>query len=428
MKTKSLIKLTETLNKNEGASFIAIIAMLVIMSVMGGVFSSVMGRWKISAPTTINSNKAFYLAETAAMFALQDAKYRFFSVDATSTPPGEPLFPAATTGTRSAPYIVSFSSTETAEYWIERPYPSANTISANEIPPNAINVDEYPSGTHRGLNDDEKSGADDDVVDDDLDDPGNDSLYTIIATGKVIRDGTPVAKRQIKIRATITDSSGDPIDPGIHAEGSIRGSGSGAFQIWQDGLDVATDAPSVTFSNGTYADSGSGQYSGSRTDVVYQATAFDPPDLDEEFFKAIATDQGHANPSISNGSIYPVGSSSYYYDAPTNTMPNVTYISGDLDVNNVMLYGIYYITGAVTMQGNMHVEGIIIGNSTIKLSASNAASDPHLDGGIIQLGSGQVWGAGNPSTIQINDDFFDALNTSIPIITVQSLHEAVSAN
>ena len=73
----------------------------------------------------------------------------------------------------ATPYVVLSNGTETAEYWIERPYPSLNTY-----------VDEYPSGTHRGNNDDDITvGTDDDVVDDDTDD-GNSTLYTIIATGK----------------------------------------------------------------------------------------------------------------------------------------------------------------------------------------------------------------------------------------------------
>ncbi|MGR3302909.1 MAG: hypothetical protein ACUZ8I_10465, partial [Candidatus Scalindua sp.] len=128
MTTKSLKRFTEILKRNEGLSLIAIVALMVIMAVMGGVFSQIMGRWTLSAPATINSTRAYYLAETAAMFAMQDAKYRFFSKDAA----GIPLFPSTTTGTRSAPYIVSSSSTETAEFWIERPYlPGTSPYSTN---------------------------------------------------------------------------------------------------------------------------------------------------------------------------------------------------------------------------------------------------------------------------------------------------------
>ncbi|MCP4272211.1 MAG: hypothetical protein GY781_09625 [Gammaproteobacteria bacterium] len=399
------------------------------MSIMGGVFTSIMGGWKLSAPLTINSNKAYYLAETAAMFALQDAKHRFFSTKTDGTP----IFPHETTGIRTDPYIVSDSGTETAEYWIERPYfAGTSPYSTNStVDLNRGNNDDIITGT----NDDEDVDDDDDddtTVDGttDVNSDGFSDVYTIIATGKIKRGTATIAKRQIKIKATITDNNAAPVDSGIHVEGSLEGSGSGAFKIWQDGQTVATDTPVVTFSNGTYATSNDAPYSGSRAGVVYQPPAdSDPPDLDEEFFKAIAADQAHTNPSPPNNSTYPVGSSSFYYDAPTNTIPNVTYINGDLITNNVTLYGVYYVTGLVRMQGNMHVEGIIIGNSTIKLSASSAASDPHLEGGIIQFGgTGHIWGAGNPSTIQINDAFFDALNNTIPDIRIQSFQEAMSAN
>ncbi len=403
MTTKSLKKFTELLHRNEGISLTPIIVIMVLMSIMGGVFTSIMGGWKVSAPLTVNSNKAFFQAETAAMFALQDAQYRFYSKDAG----GNSLFNFGTS--TAVPYVVSSVTTgnitEEADYWFEMP--------------NAF--DDVITGTN-----------DDTLPDDDDDDSSNPTRYTIVATGTVKLNGATTAKRQIKIKADITDNSGDPIDPGIHAEGSLRGSGSGAFQIWQDGLDVGTDTASVAFSNSICATSSDPPSScpdnSCRAGVVYQSPAYPAPVLDEEFFKAIAADQGHTNPSISNNSTYPVGSSSYYYDAPTNTMPNITYISSGLSVNNVTLYGIYYVTGAVAMQGNVHIEGIIIGKSTIKLSASGAASDPHLEGGIIQLGSGQIWGAGNPSTVQINDAFFDAMNNTMPVIDVQSWQEAVSAN
>ncbi len=434
MKTKSLKKLVRMLSKNEGISLIPIIVIMVLMSIMGGVFTSIMGGWKLSAPVTINSNKAYYLAETAAMFALQDAKYRFFSTKADGTP----IFPHETTGIRTDPYIVSDSGTETAEYWIERPYFDPFPFSTNfTVDLGRGNNDDIITGTN-----DDEDDSDDDSDDDDItaaNDVNSDSysdVYTIIATGKVIRGTATVAKRQIKIKATITDNIDNPVDSGIHAEGSIRGGGTDAFRIWMNGLDVGTDTASVAFSSSIYATSADGQASGSRTDVVYQPPEdSDPPDLDEEFFKAIATDQVHYNPTISAGSTYPVSSTSFYYhnvDTDYNT-PNITYIDGDLGntatpLNGVTLYGIYYVTGDIVLEGNIKVKGILIGNNNIKLSASGAA-DPHLEGGIIQLGSGgQVWGAEDPTTVLINDVFFDALNNTVPNITIQSFQEAMSAN
>ena len=76
MTKKSLKKFTVLLNRNEGIAILPIIVVMVLMSIMGGIFSHTMGLWKRSAPATINSMKAYRLAETAAMFALQDASYQ----------------------------------------------------------------------------------------------------------------------------------------------------------------------------------------------------------------------------------------------------------------------------------------------------------------------------------------------------------------
>ncbi len=160
--------------------------------------------------------------------------------------------------------------------------------------------------------------------------------------------------------------------------------------------------------------------------MVYQAPDEDPPDLDEEFFKVMAVYQGHYNPTIVDN--YP--NSSYYYVTPTNTIPNITYISGDLSpCNNKTIYGIYWVKGDVYLGGNWQLNGIIICEGDAKMNGGGSVEDPNMDGGIIQYGSSkQLWTAENPSITQINNDFFDALNNTIPIITVQSWQETVSAN
>ncbi len=404
MKIKFLKKLAGKLNRNEGISLTPIIAIMVIMSIMGGVFTSIMGNWKVSAPVTINSSKAYYLAETAAMFALQDAKNKFFSVNASLTP----LYPSTTTGTRSAPYVVSSSSTESSEYWIERPYPSANT-----------SVDEYPIGTHRGNNDDDTTGVDDDVVDDDGDDSSHDpdpKLYTIIATGKVLRGGNTVAKRQVKIKATITDNGGAPVEPGIHTTGEIHGSGPG-FNIFNSN---PTPTATVTYGNGP-ADT---IVAGSETDLIYRSD----PELEEDVFRAMAQGQGNYFPGDfpSNPPTDPYPNGSFYLDAPTNTIPNVVFIEGSFAINGSDTFnGIFYVKGSTTaLNGNYQVNGILISAGDISMNGS--PQDPDINGGIIHTGN-TITANGNPN-VSINEDFFDALNASIPVITIQSLQEAVSAN
>ena len=192
-------KFIRKLNRSEGLSIIPIIVIMVIMSVMGGVFKSIIDNWKISAPMTINSKKAYYLAETAATFAIREAKNRFYS--------GSFNFGTST----AAPYVVSSVTTgnvtEVADYWFEMP----------------------------GLSDDVTTGVNDDIVDDDLDDISNPDRHTIIATGRVNIGGTTVAKRQIKLFVNITPTPLTGLGPGVHTDGAIGGNGNAGYDMYLDG-------------------------------------------------------------------------------------------------------------------------------------------------------------------------------------------------
>lgn len=423
MKIKFLKKLAGKLSRNEGISLTPIIAIMVIMSIMGGVFTSIMGNWKVSAPVTINSSKAYYLAETAAMFALQDAKNRFFSVDNTGTP----SFPSTTTGTRAVPYVVSSSSTESSEYWIERPYLSTSPHSTNS----AVDLD-------RGNNDDAKTLTDDDIDDDDDDD--NDTLiygnptdvsspsdsfsdvYTIIATGKVKRAGVVVAKRQVKIKATIVPNTNADVAPGVHTEGAISGTGPPNNSHFD--MDNPTSGANVTYGNGDslpLAPTSPGGFA-DENGIVYR----DKPNLDSEVFKAMAIDQGHYHASDFPASDdYPNGS--YYY---SGSVPNIVYVDGNLTINgNKVIYGVYWITGNTTVfNGNYQVNGIIICEGDLTMNGGGSQT-PNMDGGIIQYGtSSTLTGNGNPVDIDINEQFFTDMNNALPIVRVVSSQEAVSAN
>jgi hypothetical protein len=413
MTIKSLKKFTVLFNRNEGGSLIPIVMIMVVMALMGGVFTSIMGVWKQSAPVTINSKRASYLAETAATYALKDASYRFFSVDADSTPPGKPLYPSATTGTKSAPFFVVNNGTETAQYWIERPYRSFNT-----------SVDEYPSGVHRGDNDDDGVDDDDDGVDDDDDDGSKDSKdpdmkrrYTIIATGKVIKDGITVAKRQVKVKAIISDNSVAELKPGVHTDGHICGTGSN-----QNHFDI--DNP-TTGANVTYDIDCDTPTSGSEDDLIYRPSK----QLDANMFKAMAQDQGHYIDIVGSWTVpddYPNGS--YYY---TGNVPNFIFVEGDVSlIGNRTIYGVYWIAGNTDtdFSGGCQLNGIFICHGDINMNGGGAAS-PNLNGGIISYGDlNNLTGSGSPVDIEINEDFFSALNSAMTIVTVESWQESVSAN
>lgn len=395
MKTKSLKKFTETLNRSEGISLIAIITLLVIMSIMGGVFSSVMGRWKISAPTNINSSKAIYLAEAAAMFALQDAQYRFYGG-------------SFNYGTNDSPHVVSSSSTEEANYWFERP--------------DLDDDDDDDSTSDDASSDDSSSDSSDsesdDCSDDDADDASNPTRYTIIATGKVNRSGTTVAKRQIKIKADIIDSTIAGPAPGVHTDGGIDGTGPPDNAHFD--MDNPDTGANVTYGNGT-----DNVTSGSETGPP--AIVFRPAQpLDENVFKALATDQGHYhNGNFSASDNYPNGS--YYY---SGSVPNIIFVEGNLTVNgNLEIYGVYWINGNTTVfNGNYRVNGIIICEGDLTMNGGGTMS-PNLDGGIIQYGAtSTLTGNGQPVDIDINETYFEDLNNTLPIVTVVSSQEAVSAN
>lgn len=406
--TKPLKKFAELLSRNAGISLTPIIIMMVIMSVMGGVFTSIMGGWKVSAPMTINSHKALFQAEAAAMFALQDAKYRFFSTDAS----GCPDFPACGSGTRSNPFVVSSvtttNGTETAEVWIERPYPSINSI------------DEYPPSTHRGNNDDDTGGNDDDVTDDDDDDSSSSPFtkrYTIIATGKVEKGGTIVAQKQIKVKADIIRSNATEIAPGVQTSGGISGTGGG-FGMHNDGGTINT-----SFGVGTDNNTGPDPETG----VVIRPAQT----MDENYVKAFAISQGHYNAldlaiGLANDD-YPepaaVPAPSFYYDTPTDIVPNFTYVGRDLTVgSNRKMFGVVWVKRNVVLDGTATMDAIIICEGDITFNGTS-----EVVGGIIHYGT-TLNGNGNPNAITVNDAYFDALSVSIPIVTVKSWQEAVSAN
>ncbi len=362
--TKSPKKFIEILKRSEGVSLIALIVLMVSMIVMGGVFTSIMGGWKLSAPMSINSTKAFYLAETAAMFALQDAKYRFFSAEVLTTYSG--------TSTRK----IFDSTTEEADYWFE----------------------------------DEGTTAD---------------RYTLIATGKVLRGGAAVATRQIKINADITGSPPTYVKPGVHTEGTIDGHGNANNQQQiNKAFDITMGTSTVTFIDGDYEIG-----AGDDDDIVYRPQ---PPivQLDENLFKTVATDQNH-NHSLSldlgpTDDGHPEAGSYYY----SGNVPNIIYVSGDLTVHgNTNVYGVYWVTGSVTISGSGRVHGIIIcEGGDITLKGGGNPSAVNIDGGIIHYGANTLAATGNHVDIEINTGFFDALNNTIPDITVVSWQEAVSAN
>ncbi len=170
MNKKWLKGFVSRVNKSDGIVIMAVVALMLMMVIMGGAFSSIMGDWKISSPMAIHSSRATQLANSAASFALQEAKN---SIETTV------LTTPVTCGGRLNPetVIANDGNGGSADYWIERPDVDDDALTAGV-------------GT---LNSD-----DDDVNDDDDDAGGASDTFTIIATGRVTSGGVTVAQRQIK--------------------------------------------------------------------------------------------------------------------------------------------------------------------------------------------------------------------------------------
>ncbi len=170
MNKKWFKKFIGKLNRNDGMSIVFIVAIMLMMTIMGGAFTSIMGVWKQSSSYAINSARAYQLANSAATYALQDTKNSID--DAIPVVCGQRL--------NLVTAIADDGNGGSADYWIEMP----------------LLTDDFLSG---GLG---AMISDDDNVNDDLDDNvvGDDPyLYTIIATGRVNSGGIQVAQRQIKV-------------------------------------------------------------------------------------------------------------------------------------------------------------------------------------------------------------------------------------
>jgi hypothetical protein len=146
--------------------------------------------------------------------------------------------------------------------------------------------------------------------------------------------------------------------------------------------------------------------------------------LDENFVKAFATDQGHYNPldldiGMANDDYPEPATPSFYY---SGTVPNFTYVGQNLVVgSNRRMFGVIWVKGNCVLNGTATMDAIIICEGDVTF---NGTSD--IIGGIIHYG-GTIYGNGNPNAVTVNDGFFDAMSLSIPIVTVQSWQEAVSA-
>ncbi|MHC4454048.1 MAG: hypothetical protein ACYSWS_05075 [Planctomycetota bacterium] len=214
--TKILIKkIIGDLKRDDGFSVMAIVVLMLIMTIMGGVFTSVMSTWKVSSAMTVNSERALQLANTAAAFALQEASSKFYSKDTNSNPDFN-------FGTRLNPYIAyNDGNGGTGDYWFELP---------------GVNDDGITLGTVNDDDDNINDDGDDNNLANDLDGDGISDRYTIIATGRVnMVGGATIATKQIRVLVDIIPTPATTLVPGVHLAGAVQGNGSAGYDMYKYG-------------------------------------------------------------------------------------------------------------------------------------------------------------------------------------------------
>ncbi len=150
--------------------------------------------------------------------------------------------------------------------------------------------------------------------------------------------------------------------------------------------------------------------------------------VDENWIKSMAESQGHYNAAdlvvdLANDDYPEPATPSFYYDSPSDTIPNFTYCAQDLTVEATRkAHGVIWVKGNTVLDGTATMDTVLICEGTVTFNGNT-----NIVGGIIHYG-GVINGNGNPNAIVVNDAFFNAMSLTIPIVTVKSWQEAVSAN
>ena len=129
-----------------------------------------------------------------------------------------------------------------------------------------------------------------------------------------------------------------------------------------------------------------------------KANADSVPTIREDSLRALSTAQGHNKFGLFKVSVDYL--TSFYH---ASGKPNVTWINGDFEVDgNKTAYGIFVVTGSVTLNGGCRVVGVIyLPNSTS--TVVHGGGDPtesSIEGGIVS--HGDITGKGNHITVQHN--------------------------
>lgn len=447
--------LLKLLRRKEGVSLLALIAILAIMGTVGGVYSSIMGRWQISTPMTMKSVDALYLAEMAAQLGLD-----------------------AASGGANASYSSSCNSEG-----------STLQLSGSRYAKYAIcGPDENNQYTIRAIG----------VVGSNIAITFNSSSCTNSAVEPFTVTGTVRTKRQITVKATKTSPASGSWTNKVYAT-SVKGSGAattdilnnaGTISVEYDG-DGKTTTPlaalptgvtypgtlNATSSKMSYISTGQkklvlqgGMTETEKTNLLalssdtnYQAavnTLFTnsnlvdttTPPVDSttliSILKQMAicqhsqcpTPRTHYFPATSSADTYPTAgwnfpgengypynsncavSNSFYY---TGSIPNVVYIKGNAKIKgNMTVHGIFVVeNGNFTLEGSAQLDGIVVFNGGGTLNGGSG--DPDVKG-VIAYGS--LDGNGQ-ADVQINDAYYNAMKgVASGLIQITSWQEDIKSS
>ena len=141
------------------------------------------------------------------------------------------------------------------------------------------------------------------------------------------------------------------------------------------------------------------------TRVVTQADSV--PSIDEDSLLAISQSQGLDTTTASFAP--PTGYPTASFYQPDGVTPNIIYVTGDMVVGGgKSIYGIYIVTGNVTLHGSSRVNGVIyLPNETSTLiTGGGSPSASTITGGIISHGN--ITGTGNHISVKHGPEYMRA--------------------
>jgi len=127
------------------------------------------------------------------------------------------------------------------------------------------------------------------------------------------------------------------------------------------------------------------------------------PDMDDSTLIALATVQGHVETGGAFVPSHGYPNFNFYF---SGTIPNVTWVQGDLEVlGGTTVYGIFIVDEDIILHGSSRVEGVLYmrNSSGIVIHGGGNPTQSSVTGGIVS--NGDIDGTGNHITVQYNSEY-----------------------